>query len=44
MKYFSSKAIGTPQQNLFDRKWRVGRVKVENAFGILKKNSKFCAI
>jgi hypothetical protein len=36
MKCFSSKAIGIPQQNLFDRKWRVGRVKIENAFGILK--------
>jgi hypothetical protein len=36
MKCFNSKATGTPQQNLFDRKWRVGRVKIENAFGILK--------
>jgi hypothetical protein len=43
MKYFSSKAIGTSQQNLFDRKWRVGRVKIKNSFGI-KKKSKFCAI
>jgi hypothetical protein len=30
MKCSSSKATNTPQQNLFDRKWR------ENAFGILK--------
>ena len=36
MKCFSSKATGTPQQNLFDRKWRARRVKIENAFGILK--------
>jgi hypothetical protein len=36
MKCFSSKATGTPQQNFFDRKWRVGRVEIENAFGILK--------
>jgi hypothetical protein len=34
MKCFSSK--GTPQQNLFDRKWRARRVKIENAFEILK--------
>jgi hypothetical protein len=37
MKCFSSKAIGTPQQNLFDRKWKAGRVKIKNDFGILKK-------
>ena len=37
MKYFSSKLhVVYPQQNLFDRKWRVERVKIENAFGILK--------
>jgi hypothetical protein len=36
MKCFSSKATCTPQQNLFDRKWRVGRFKIENAFGSLK--------
>ena len=33
MKYFSSKAIGTPQQNLFSRKWRERRMKIENSFG-----------
>jgi hypothetical protein len=36
MKCFSSKATGTPQQNLFYRKWRAGRLKIENASGILK--------
>jgi hypothetical protein len=39
MKCLSSKATSTPQQNLFDRKWRVGRVKIGNILGILK--SKF---
>jgi hypothetical protein len=34
MTYFSSKAIGTPQHNLFDLKWRARRIKIENAFGI----------
>jgi hypothetical protein len=43
MKCFSSKATHKPQQNLFARKWRVGRVKMENTFGILKKKFKFCA-
>ena len=36
MKYLSSKAISTPQKNLFHRKWRAGRIKIENSFGILK--------
>ena len=36
MKCFSSKATCTPQQNLFDRKWRAKRIKIENAFGVLK--------
>jgi hypothetical protein len=36
MKCFTSKATGTPQQKLFYRKWRAGRVKIKNAFGILK--------
>jgi hypothetical protein len=39
MKCFSSKATSTSQQNLFNRKWKAERVKIENAFGILK--SKF---
>ena len=37
MKCFSSKTTCTPQQiYLFDRKWRAGRIKIENSFGIFK--------
>lgn len=36
LKPFNKKWRGTKAQNEFDKKWRVGRVKIENAFDILK--------
>ena len=36
MKCFNSKSTGSLQQNLFDKRWRAGWIKIGNAFGILK--------
>jgi hypothetical protein len=36
LKPFINKSTGTAEQNLFDKQIRKGRVKIENAFGILK--------
>jgi hypothetical protein len=36
LKPFNARAAGNPAQNLFDKQMRKGRVKIENAFGILK--------
>jgi hypothetical protein len=36
LKAFNNRATGSPDQNLFDKYLRKGRVKIENAFGILK--------
>jgi hypothetical protein len=36
LKAFNNRATGSPKQNLFDKQLRKGRVKIENAFGILK--------
>jgi hypothetical protein len=36
LKPFNNRATGTAEQNLFDKHMRKGRVKIENAFGILK--------
>jgi hypothetical protein len=36
LKAFNNRATGSPDQNLFDKHLRKGRVKIENAFGILK--------
>ena len=36
MKRFTSKSTVSNTKSLFDSKWSVGRVKIENAFGILK--------
>lgn len=36
LKAFNNRATGSPDQNLFDKQLRKGRVKIENAFGILK--------
>jgi hypothetical protein len=36
LKAFNSRATGTAEQNLFDKHLRKGRVKIENAFEILK--------
>lgn len=36
MKCYNTTKSGDPKKDLFDRKWRAGRVKIENAFGILK--------
>lgn len=36
LKAFHNRSTGSPAQNLFDRQLRKGRVKIENAFGILK--------
>jgi len=34
MKCFPSKRMGTLQISLFHRRWRVRKVRIENAFGI----------
>jgi hypothetical protein len=36
LKAFNNRATGSPEQNLFDKYLRKGRVKIENAFEILK--------
>jgi hypothetical protein len=36
LKPFNARAVGNQAQNLFDKQMRKGRVKIENAFGILK--------
>ena len=36
LKPFNAKARGTADQNAFDKELRKGRVKIENAFGMLK--------
>jgi hypothetical protein len=36
LKAFNNRATGSPSQNLFDKYLRKGRVKIKNAFGILK--------
>jgi hypothetical protein len=36
IKAFNNKATGSAEQNAFDKALRLGRVKIENAFGILK--------
>jgi hypothetical protein len=36
LKAFNNRATGSPDQNLFDKYLRKGRVKIENAFSILK--------
>jgi hypothetical protein len=36
LKPFNNRSTGTAQQNVFDKHMRKGRVKIENAFGVLK--------
>lgn len=36
LKAFNNRSTGSPAKNLFDKQLRKGRVKIENAFGILK--------
>ena len=36
LKPHNNKKTGSASQNRFDQKWKAGRVKIENAFGMLK--------
>jgi hypothetical protein len=42
IKAFNDRATGSALQNAFDRQLRLGRVKIENAFGLLKNRWQIC--
>ena len=39
LKCFTARGTSIAQWNQFDSKWRAGRARIKNAFGILKNNS-----
>jgi hypothetical protein len=44
LKCYTAKGTSTKERNTFDSSWRSGRARIENAFGILKKNGPFLKI